>query len=158
MDVYLVKWKNAPEHLEIFDSLSTFTDSYSRYNGQEISIALASGIARFEDDAIRLERRAVTTAPKPDFPSMFFWDFHYDRIDWRASANTVIQRILERGMPEHWQELKRFYGQDTIITALKELITYLPDACIDEAALYFDVRKEEMLCYKRKRSQPMLWL
>jgi hypothetical protein len=157
-EVYLVTWKKQNGRIELFYDLEVFAASYPRYNLPEISSALASGIAVFEDEDIRIERKVVTTIPKPDLPPMFFWDFKYDRIDWAGSPGTIIQRILERGMPEHWQELKRFYGLETITTALKELITYLPDECIDEASLYFNIKKEEMLCYKRKQSQPKLWL
>ncbi len=155
--VYLVHWKKQQGRIELFYDLAIFVKSYSRYSLPEISEVLASGIAIFEDEDVRIENKVVITAPKPSFPPMFFWDLNYDRIDWIGSISTVIQRILERGMPEHWAELQRFYGQQTIITALRETITYLPDECIDEASLYFNIKKEEMLCFKRKQSQPKLW-
>ena len=155
--VYLVNWKKQNGHTELFYDLAVFVESYPRYNLAEMSKVLASGVAVFEDEEVRIEKKAIIIVPKPDFPPMFFWDLKYDRIDWAASSATVIQRVLERGMPEHWQELQRFYGREIIVTALKELITYLPDECIDEASLYFDIKKEEMLCYKRKQSQPKLW-
>ncbi|ANH83820.1 hypothetical protein A8C56_09570 [Niabella ginsenosidivorans] len=89
---------------------------------------------------------------------MFFWEFNYDRIDWMANASTVIQRVLERGSAKHWDELVRYYSKDTIINFLKERITFLPDECIDEASLFFNLNKEDMLCYKRKLSQKIPWL
>jgi len=156
--VYLVSWKSQDGHVELFYDLEVFFASYPRYSQPEVSKALTSGVAAFEDDELRIEKKAIIIVPKPDFPPMFFWDLKYDKIDWVASFATVIQRILERGMPEHWQELKRFYGYETIIIALKEIITYPPDTCIDEASSFFKLKKEEMLCFKRKQSQPKLWL
>ncbi|WP_198666964.1 DUF6922 domain-containing protein [Taibaiella helva] len=155
--IYFVTWKKQKRHVEFFYDLNVFVESYPRYVLSKISQELASGIAVFEDEDVRIEEREIVTAPKPDFAPMFFWDLRYDKIDWAGSSTTVIQRILERGMPEHWNELKRFYGEETIIIALKEKITYLPDECIDEASLFFNLKKEEMLCYRRKQSQPKLW-
>ncbi|MBZ4191550.1 DUF6922 domain-containing protein [Niabella beijingensis] len=157
-EVYLVRWKQQKNHVEIFDSLEVFAASYPRYDLSVLTDALAFGKTVFEDEAVYIEKKAIVSAPKPDFPRMFFWEFNYDRIDWMANASTVIQRVLERGSAKHWDELVRYYSKDTIINFLKERITFLPDECIDEASLFFNLNKEDMLCYKRKLSQKIPWL
>jgi hypothetical protein len=95
---------------------------------------------------------------KPNFPPMFFWEFHYDKINWEESSAMVVQRILERGYEEQWQELIRFYGMERIIKNLQEKITYLPDECITEVSAFFGIKEEEMLSYQRKQGRPKLWL
>ena len=66
--------------------------------------------------------------------------------------------ILDRGFEKHWRELERFYGKPAIIAALREKVAYLTDESIDEASSFFNLEKEEMLCYKRKQSMIKLWL
>ncbi len=155
--LYLVTWKKQARHIELFYDLEIFVKSYPRYNLPEVGNMLASGIGVFEDEELRIEQKAVTRSVKPDFPPMFFWEMKYDKINWRGCSTTVIQRVLDRGMPEHWQELKRFYGRKTIIAALKDNITYLPESCMEEVSAYFNIPKVEMLCFKRMQSMPKLW-
>jgi hypothetical protein len=157
-EVYLVTWKKQDGHTEIFGSLSVLIKSYPAHGFEELEKTLAFGRSVFENEDVRIEKKAIVTIPKPDFPRVFFWDFNYDKLDWKENYVMVIQRILERGMPEHWQELERFYGKETITLALREKVSFLPDECIDEASSFFNIKKEEMLCYKRKQSQPKLWL
>lgn len=157
-EVYLVNWKKEKNHIEIFDDLLVFTSSYPRYDLDILSKTFAFGIIVFEDEDVLIKKKTIVPYPKPDFPPMFFWDFNYDRIDWKENSTTVIQRIIERGTSgEHWPELIRYYGRDTIVDALKNTITYLPEESMHEASLYFKINKEDMLCYKRKLSQPIHW-
>lgn len=100
----------------------------------------------------------VSNNNKPDFESKWFWDFDYNKMDWKASYKTVIARIIERGGAEEWQELVRFYGKDKVIKSLTAEIAFLPDYAIAEASRYFSIREEEMLCYKRKQSKPGHWI
>lgn len=156
-EVYLVSWKQQKNHAEIFDSLEIFAASYITYSLPFLQQALAFGNTVFEDDEVCIERKAIVSEPKPNLPRRFFWEFNYDKINWRDSAPMVIERVLERGSAQHWQELLRFYGKQTIVQALKESIAFLHDECIDEASLFFNINKEDFLCYKRKQSQKIHW-
>lgn len=100
----------------------------------------------------------VKTYPRPNLEPKWFWDFDYEKIDWQASYKTIIARIIERGKQEQWEELVRFYGEDKVVGALKNEIVFLPDYAIEEACRYFPVKKQEMLCYTRKRSKPGHWI
>lgn len=157
-EMYLVHWKKEKDHVEIFNSLENFAASYVRYNLSDLKESLAFGNTVFETDEVRIDKKAVVIAPKPDLPRRYFWEFNYDRINWHKNAATVIQRVLERGFEEHWNELVRYYGRENIIYFLKESITFLRDDCIERASLFFNMNKEEMLCYKRKQSQKIPWL
>lgn len=98
------------------------------------------------------------TSAKPALGPKWFWDMDYDRIDWQASYKSIVARIIERGGPEHWEELIRFYGRETVLKALKNEIVFLPDYAIEKVSSYFRIEKEEMLCYMRKRSKPGHWI
>lgn len=156
-EVFLVTWKNQKNHLELFEDIEVFCASYPRFDLNELTEAFSFSKTVFEQEEVRIEKKAIIRQPKPDLPRMFFWEFNYDLIDWTNSRAMVVQRVLERGIPEHWRELGRFYGINNIVYSLREEITYLPDECIDEASSFFNLIKEELLCYKNKRSQPKHW-
>ena len=157
-EFYLIHWKKEKDHVEIFDSLETFASSYVRFDLSELKKLFAFGRKTFETDEVRIDRKAVVTVPKPDLPRRYFWEFNYDRINWEKNAETVIQRVLERGLEQHWNELVRYYGREKIIYFLKERISDLRDDCIENASLFFKLNKEDMLCYRRKQSQTVRWL
>ena len=94
---------------------------------------------------------------KPNLPKRLFWEFRYDDIEWREEYLTVIQRVLERGTPEEWAEMIRFYGEPKVIKALKYEIKFLNDYAIEDVCAFFPLRKEELLCYTRKQSRPGHW-
>lgn len=46
---------------------------------------------------------------KPNIRSILFWDIYVDRINWGATKNAVVKRVLERGNADEVEEIKRFY-------------------------------------------------
>ena len=95
---------------------------------------------------------------KPNLPKHLFWDWDYDAIDWEAGYRSIIARVLERGNGEEWNELIRFYGEDTIINALKKEIKYLPDYIIGKICDHFHLDYVEMACYTQKQSRKGHWI
>ena len=95
---------------------------------------------------------------KPDLPRQLFWDFRYDDIEWNEEYLTVIARVLERGRPDDWKEMIRFYGEQKVIHALKNEIKFLADYAIEDVCAYFQLHKEDLLCYTRKLSRPGHWI
>ncbi len=104
----------------------------------------------------KIFRKKKARAPK--LPRELFWDWRFSEIDWKKSYRSVIERVLERGTKKEWEELIRFYGKPTIITALKTEIKFLPNHIIDDASNYFNIAKEEMACYVRKQSRNGHWI
>ena len=102
--------------------------------------------------------KKASSEDKPDLPRRLFWEFRYDDIEWRKEYLTVIERVLERGTPEEWAEMTRFYGEARVIDILKRELKFLNDYAIDEVCAFFPVRKEELLCYTRKQSRPGHWI
>lgn len=104
-----------------------------------------------------MEGKVVIT-DKPDLPGRLFWEFRYDDIEWREEYRTVIARVIERGTPENWTEIIRFYGEAFVVGAIKNEIVFLADYAIRKVCAYFHLREEELLCFRRKQSKPGHWI
>ena len=48
----------------------------------------------------------------PAIRRIIFWDTDFDSIDWAASKESVISRVLERGTEEEIAEIARYYGMN----------------------------------------------
>ena len=94
---------------------------------------------------------------KPDLPKRLFWEYNYEKIDWKKHAGAVIDRVIERGTPQHWNELVRFYGKRKVTNNIKNKITHLPDEIIQEVCLHFNLQPNELRCYIRKQSNRGHW-
>ena len=100
---------------------------------------------------------AKPNTDKPNLHRKYFWEFHYDQINWQNSYRMVIERILERGNYEVWDELVRFYTEEKVIHTIKHVSAYLTDDTIDRTCAFFHLKKEEPRCYIRKQSLPGHW-
>lgn len=95
---------------------------------------------------------------KPNLPKHLFWDQRYDEIDWVSGYRSIIARVIERRNEDDWQEMLRFYGQSGVVNTLLHEIKYLPDFAIEDACNYFNLRREDLLCYTRKQSRREHWI
>jgi hypothetical protein len=95
---------------------------------------------------------------KPNLPKRLFWDWRFDKIDWVRLYVSVIDRVIERGNKDEWNEMIRFYGEDRVINALKKEIKYLPDYIIPDVCSYFDLKQEELACFARKQLRRGHWI
>ncbi len=50
------------------------------------------------------------------------WEYDLSRFDYLKMSNIVVQRVVERGMPEDWYAALNLYGKD----GMKEAIRALP--------------------------------
>lgn len=93
----------------------------------------------------------------PNLRRSLFWDVNYDGIDWQKNYRFVIERMLERGTFEEWQEIKRYYGlekiRDTVVQA-----RWLDNTTLSFCSNYFHVPKEQFRCYTLKSSNPAPWV
>jgi len=103
-------------------------------------------------------KSSLSISDKPSVDPRWFWDFDFAKIDWLKSYKTIIARIIERGDKSEWQEIVRFYGRDKVIDALKNEIVFLPDYSIEDVCTYFDLKREDLLCFTRKQSRPGHWI
>lgn len=95
---------------------------------------------------------------KPDLKKRLFWEYDYEHIDWQKEVVGIIERVIERGTHEEWDELVRFYGKQKVIAVLKNNIRFLPDEIIADACEYFQLKPDVLLCYTRKQLQKGHWI
>lgn len=97
---------------------------------------------------------------EPDTPSLrrqLFWDVNYDSVQWNNNYRFVIERVLERGTFDEWQEIKQHYGLDKIKeTALQA--RWLDNTTLAFCSNYFQIPKEQFRCYTLKSLNPAPWV
>ena len=55
---------------------------------------------------------------KPNINSAHLWEYNLDTFNWVKSYKIVIERVLERGTIEDWQEMTRFYSIEKIMETI----------------------------------------
>ncbi len=53
--------------------------------------------------------------PAPNIRRHLLWEFDWTSIDFSRLATVVIERVIERGDPNDWQEIVDYYGRDAIL-------------------------------------------
>jgi len=158
--VVLVHWKRfAGIDIDVFSSLKGFCDSYPDFNYHTINNYLSKKKIPFENDEVKIERQPlIQKVDRPNLPPVLFWDFDFDKIDWRRSRLTIMERVFDKGDKSDWREMIRFYGHDNVIRALKNEITYLTDITTTAVCEYFQLSKKELKCYTKKQLNQGHWL
>jgi hypothetical protein len=93
----------------------------------------------------------------PHLPKYLFWEVRHDTMDWRKASRFVVERILEYGQYQEWEEIIRFYGRRKVLHVLKKEAIYLMDCNIERACAYFKLKREELRCYWRKKERQGFW-
>jgi chromosomal replication initiation ATPase DnaA len=94
---------------------------------------------------------------RPNLHNLLFWEYNLELTDWQRDSVGIIERVLERGTHEEWDELVRFYGIEKVTHILKDELRFLFDHVIEDVCEYFKVKKEDLLCFKRKQTNPGHW-
>jgi hypothetical protein len=66
---------------------------------------------------------------KPVFNKRIFWDVDFEKIDYDAKANFVIEWVFERGDVPDIRNCRRYYGEEKIAQASLNS-KFLPEATI----------------------------
>lgn len=85
------------------------------------------------------------------------WEYDMTRFDWQSSKTLVVQRVVEMGEPEDFYAAFDLYGG---IEGFREAIKYVPYLnALDMhfVCTVFNLKKEELRCYKKKQSNPGHW-
>jgi hypothetical protein len=135
--VVVVHWKRfAGIEIDVFNSLRGFCDSYPNFDYRTINTYLTEKNIPFENDEVKIEiLPLINEVRRPNLPRSLFWEFDFDKIDWRRSYRTIIERVLDAGSVEHWEEMIRFYSRENVIHALKNDIGYLTDHTVGEVCI-----------------------
>jgi hypothetical protein len=88
----------------------------------------------------------------PQISRHLLWDVDRDNVDWDAMRKFIVQRVIERGGMNDFYALFGLYGG---VEGVKKIIRELPVTLDsrDEALVrtVFNLKKEDLQCYKRKR-------
>lgn len=158
--VVVVQWKRfGGSELDVFTSLKGFCESFPIYNYNTLNNYLSKRKIPFENDEVKIERLPLLNKiNKPNLPKTLFWDFDFEKIDWRRSHKTVIERVLDRGNLADWEEMIHFYSAENVLYALKNEINYLNDITVEEVCKYFKITEDELKCYTRKQLKQGHWI
>lgn len=59
--------------------------------------------------------RENMTSTRPNIRKHLLWEYDWETFDFSRMATVVIERVIERGRPEEWQEIVDFYGADKVL-------------------------------------------
>ena len=88
-------------------------------------------------------------------PSLL-WEYEMENFDFKAMRNVVVQRVLERGWTDDFYAMFNLYGYRAIRQVIKE-IPYMNAKDMNFVCLLFNLKKEDLKCYRNKVSKLQLW-
>ncbi len=77
--------------------------------------------------------------------------------DWEKCKQIVVERVIERGMDQDFYTIFRMYGGVEGVREIAKNIKHFRwpwDA--NFVSMVFDIKQEDMLCYKRKQLREAL--
>lgn len=74
-----------------------------------------------------------------------------------GKPNFVIERVLERGTFDEWQEIKQYYGLEKIKEAALQT-RWLDNTTLTFCSTIFGIPKEQFRCYILKSLHPAPWV
>jgi hypothetical protein len=89
--------------------------------------------------------------PKPVFEKRIFWDVNFEKLDYDAKANFVIERVFERGDVQDIRNCRRYYGEEKVTEALLNA-KFLPKHTMYLASAVIDKPIQEFRCYTLRQS------
>lgn len=98
----------------------------------------------------------MTEKTKPIFHRRIFWDVDFDKLDYDAKANFIIERVFERGDVDDIRNCRRYYGDEKITVVLLNA-KFLPETRMYLAAAVIDKPITAFRCYVLRQSNPGLF-
>lgn len=94
--------------------------------------------------------------PKPIFEKRLFWDVDFEKLEYDAQPNWIIERVFERGDVEDIRQCRRYYGDDKI----REIIVNSKTISNKRVYLFsaiLDVPIQKFKCYILQQLTPELF-
>lgn len=92
----------------------------------------------------------------PNISKLPFWDVDFDAIDFDKDKTFVIAKVMNYGGLSDFKGAIAYYGEEVI---KKEIVkaTDLSKESLHFMCFYFDLKKEDFVCYNRRQLMPQLW-
>jgi hypothetical protein len=92
------------------------------------------------------------TKDNPQVSMHLLWDVDESQIDWQAMRTFIVQRVIERGWKNDFYAIFLLYGGfEGVREIIKEIPTVLAPHNEAFVCTVFDLKKEDLQCYERKR-------
>jgi hypothetical protein len=98
----------------------------------------------------------MATTGKPILSKQAFWDVDMDKIDYQKNGAHVVEKVIERGKAEDFDNLLKFYGFEKV----KELAlqaNWLSDIGMNFCCVLFKVKPTDFKCYEKKQLNQQHW-
>ena len=92
----------------------------------------------------------------PVFNKRIFWDVNFEKLDYDAKANFVIERVFERGDVPDIRNCRRYYGDEKVTEALLNA-KFLPETRMYLASAVINRPLKDFRCYTLRQSSPKLF-
>ena len=92
------------------------------------------------------------TSP-PVFNKRIFWDVNFEKLDYDAKANFVIERVFERGDVPDIRNCRRYYGDEKVTEALLSA-KFLPEVTLYLASAVINRPLKDFRCYTLRQLNP----
>lgn len=91
-----------------------------------------------------------------NFSTNLFWDVDLENIDIQENRRFIIQRVVEYGIRDDWEIIKKIYGLATIGQEMKQA-RQLENSSLSFISAVTNIPIKDFRCYKLKQSQPKHW-
>ena len=91
-----------------------------------------------------------------DFSKHLFWDVDLDGFDFEKHKVHLIQKVIEYGLINDWNLLKKVYGLETIKDVSLNLRS-LDAVTLSYLSAIFKIDKTEFRCYKHRQLFQTYW-
>jgi len=93
-----------------------------------------------------------------NIPKRLLWDVDMQRFDFQKGRALVAERVAERGNIEDFYAMFSLYGDvDKVRDIYKNEVRELSSRALAFICIAFNLKKEEMRCYIRRRSKAIPW-
>ena len=90
--------------------------------------------------------------PNATIPRHLLWDQKMKGFDWQKNKQIVVERVIERGREQDFYTIFRMYGGvEGVREIVKTIRHFRWERDLAFAQMVFEIDKEDMVCYKRKR-------
>ncbi|MBL7906539.1 MAG: hypothetical protein JNL22_16055 [Bacteroidales bacterium] len=86
-----------------------------------------------------------------------FWDVDVDQLDEQKHRNYIVQQVLSYGNMEEFRLIIDFYGINQVKESIKQA-GYFDPKTVSFITGFFNIRKEEMQCYTKRRLNQPHWI
>jgi hypothetical protein len=93
---------------------------------------------------------------KPALSKQAFWDVDMEKIDYEKNARHVVEKVIERGKAEDFNNILKFYGFEKV-KKLALQANWLSDVSINFCCTLFKVKPTDFKCYEKKQSNRQHW-